>query len=415
MTATQITALILFVFTYLLISARPLHFLPLGRPAAALLGATLMVACGVVLPEQAYAAIDGNTIILLLAMMILTEHLEEAGFFQLAALWTFRIARSPRLLLFWLAMTSGVLSALFVNDTVCLLLTPLVVHVLGQTRLPRFPYLMTVATASNIGSVMTLVGNPQNMIIGSLAQQKGHGLDYVTFALHMVPVGLVCLGLHVLLLQWTFRKELAGPWEVAAAPPAAVNRRLLRRTLVVVAAVSVAFCLRLNPAWAALAGGCALMAWNRQHPPAAQVLARLDWSLLLFFCGLFVAVHGLETSGLKDVVWEHAGGLWQTSPLGQRVNLVWVSVVGSNVVSNVPFIKLVEGQMDRFANPRQMWMLLAMATTFAGNLTLLGSVANVIVLETSGEPVGFWQYFRVGLPVTLLSCAVGTALVLLLT
>ena len=415
MNGHAVLALGIFLITYLLISARRLQFLPLGRPAAALVGATLMVAAGVVTPDEAYTrAIDGNTIVLLLGMMIVTEHLEEAGFFQLAARWTFRVARSPRALLCWLAWTSGVLSALFVNDTVCLLLTPLVVSVLGQVNLPRFPYLMTLATASNIGSVMTLVGNPQNMIIGSLAQKAGHQLDYLTFALHMVPVGVVCLALHVALLLVLFRKQIPAAWEQKPAPVVKLNGPLLRRTLLVVAGVSVAFCLRLNPAWSALAGACVLFVWNRQHPPAGEVLARLDWSLLLFFGGLFITVYGLDVSGVNHSLWAWAGGLWDTGPLMQRLNLVWVSVVGSNVVSNVPFIKLVEGQMVRFANPEQMWMLLAMATTFAGNLTLLGSVANIIVMETSGEPVGFWQYLRIGLPATLLSCTVGTVMLLAL-
>jgi Na+/H+ antiporter NhaD/arsenite permease-like protein len=144
------------------------------------------------------------------------------------------------------------------------------------------------------------------------------------------------------------------------------------------------------------------------------ILARLDWSLLLFFFGLFVAVYGLEASGVTAYLWEQAGELWQTGPLAQKLNLVWVGVLGSNVVSNVPFIKLIEPQMGQLADPEAGWMLLALATTFAGNLTLLGSVANIIVMETSGEPVGFWQYLRLGLPVTVLSTVTGTGLLLLL-
>ena len=413
MTQHALTALVLFCITYAMISARRF---PLGRPAAGLIGAVLMVSFGIVSPDAACReAIDGNTIVLLLGMMVLTEHLREAGFFHLAARWTFQIAKSPRSLMFWLAWTSGVLSALFVNDTVCLLMTPLVAHVLVQGNLPRFPYLMTLATSSNIGSVMTLTGNPQNMIIGSLAQRAGHALDYPTFALHLIPVGCVCLMLHVWFLQWIFRKDLPAKWEVAELPPVEVNRRLLDRTLLVLLGVGVAFFLKWNPAWSALAGACVLFILNRGKPHATLVLEKVDWLLLLFFCGLFISVHGLKASGVTDHLWQQVGGLWQTGDRGQKLHLVWVGVLGSNVVSNVPFIKLIESQMRELADPVGGWMLLAMATTFAGNLTLLGSVANIIVLETSGEPVGFWQYFRVGLPVTLLSCTVGTGLLLLLT
>jgi Na+/H+ antiporter NhaD/arsenite permease-like protein len=411
-------ALVIFLFTYVLISARRLHFLPIGRTASALLGATLMVVLGIVTPEQAYTrAVDGNTIVLLLGMMIITEHLELAGFFNWSAGFAFRVARSPRSLLVWLAWTAGILSALFVNDTVCLLMTPLIVQILRQTQLPRFPYLMALATASNIGSVMTLVGNPQNMIIGSLAAKDG--LDYLTFAMYMIPVGIVCLAVHVVFLLWMFRRQLPASWDNRAVPAVALDRPLLTRTLLIVLGVCIAFCLRLNPAWAALAGACLLFVSNGKKPSAPDVLARIDWSLLLFFAALFITVYGLDVSGVKDLFWQYAGGLWDTGPLLQRLHFVWVSVLGSNLVSNVPFIKLIEGQMGNFgttaAELREMWMLLAMATTFAGNLTLLGSVANIIVMESSGEPVGFWQYLYVGFPATVISCVLGTALLLFLT
>jgi Na+/H+ antiporter NhaD/arsenite permease-like protein len=251
------------------------------------------------------------------------------------------------------------------------------------------------------------------MIIGSLAQQAGHGVDYLSFAVVMVPIGGICLAVHLLFLLWLFRHDLPAQWESSHDIDVQMDRPLLTRSLIVFGGVSLAFCLRLNPAWSALAGACVLFILARQRPPAGEVLARLDWSLLLFFAGLFISVHGLSTSGVKDQLWEAAGGLWDNPELVKNLNLVWVSVLGSNVVSNVPFIKLIESQMSQFANPAQAWMLLALATTFAGNLTLLGSVANIIVMETSREPIGFWQYFRVGFPATLLSCVLGTALLLL--
>lgn len=250
------------------------------------------------------------------------------------------------------------------------------------------------------------------MIIGSLAQKAGHGVDYLSFALHMVPVGGICLTVHLAFLLWLFRFDLPAQWERTPDSEVKIDLSLLMKSLFIFAAMSLAFCLGYNPAWAALAGACALFVLARQHPPTGEVLARLDWSLLLFFAGLFISVHGLATSGVNQQLWEAIDGLWETDDVLQNWNLVWISVVGSNVVSNVPFIKLIEGQMGHFAHPAQAWMLLALATTFAGNLTLLGSVANVIVMETSQEPLGFWQYFRIGFPATLLSCSLGTVLLL---
>jgi Na+/H+ antiporter NhaD/arsenite permease-like protein len=294
-------------------------------------------------------------------------------------------------------------------------MTPLIAQVLAEVKLPRFPYLMTLATSSNIGSVMTMTGNPQNMIIGSYAQRAGLPLDYPTFALHLVPVGLVCLALHVWFLQWLFRRDLPTTWEVAQLPEVEADRPLMRRTLLVLLGVGVAFCLKLHPAWSAMGGACVLFALNQNRPRAQLVLTKIDWTLLLFFCGLFIVVYALKSSDVTTKLWSHAGGLWRGSDLEQKLHLVWVSVVGSNVVSNVPFIALVEPQMSQLADPTAGWMLLAMATTFAGNLTLLGSVANIIVMETSGEPVGFWRYLRVGLPVTILSCVIGTGMLLVIT
>src|SRR5439155_18321197 len=176
-TQKEIVAIVIFCFTYLLISGRRLKVLPLNRPAAALLGAVLMVACGVMTPERVYRSVDYDTLVLLLGMMLLAAYLSLAGFFDWAAEWILRKAKTPRSLLLYLICTSGVLSALLVNDTVCLMLTPLVVAVMVRGKLPLPPYLLALAMSANLGSVATLVGNPQNMIIGHLS-----GIPFVRFS-----------------------------------------------------------------------------------------------------------------------------------------------------------------------------------------------------------------------------------------
>src|SRR5213592_19831 len=186
-TQRELVAVAIFVVTYLLISGRRLKVLPLNRPAAALLGSVLMVACGVMTPEQAYHAVDYNTLVLLLGMSLLSAYFYLAGFFDWAAEWVLKVGRPPQRLLLCLILTSGALSALLVNDTVCWMFTPLVVAVVVRGNLPLLPYLLALAMSANIGSVCTLVGNPQNMIIGQLSK-----LPFARFRSEERRVGKEC-------------------------------------------------------------------------------------------------------------------------------------------------------------------------------------------------------------------------------
>jgi Na+/H+ antiporter NhaD/arsenite permease-like protein len=411
-------AIAIFAVTYALISSRRLKIFRLNRPASALLGAVAMVVCGVVKIEDAYRSVDWNTLVLLLGMMLLSSYLQLAGFFELAADWILLRARTPQRLLWMLVFASGVLSALLVNDTICLMLTPLVVVVIVRGRLPLLPYLMALATSANIGSVMTLTGNPQNMIIGSFS-----GIPYARFLLDLAPAALLCLALDALLLLWGFRRVLAGARiETTAIEPARVNRPLLVKTLVCLALVTVAFFFDapirrhfgLNVAWIALAGASVAMVLARVD--THEVLKLVDWHLLLFFAALFVVIEGLRETQLPEQLYQSLRGVFGETATAQAWNLTWFSVAGSNVFSNVPFV-LVAGQwMRNFAEPELMWKVLALSTTFAGNLTILGSVANVIVVE-SAKPhieVGFWDYARLGIPITLITTVVGVVTLLAL-
>jgi Na+/H+ antiporter NhaD/arsenite permease-like protein len=199
----EVIAVIIFCVTYLLISGRQLKILPLNRPAAALLGTVLMVAFGVLTPEQAYRAVDYDTLVLLLGMMLISAYLCLAGFFDWAADWILRRAKTPHALLLYLIFTSGILSALLVNDVICLMLTPLVVAVMVRGRLPLTPYLLALAMSANLGSVATLVGNPQNMIIGHLS-----GIPFLRFSASLAPVALAGLVIQYVVLGVGFRKVL---------------------------------------------------------------------------------------------------------------------------------------------------------------------------------------------------------------
>lgn len=394
-----------FGFVYVLISGRRLKVLPLNRPAAALLGAVLMVVCGVMTPEQVYRSVDYDTLVLLLGMSLLAAYLDLAGFFGWTADRVLKVSRTPVRLMFGLTLVSGVLSALLVNDTVCLMLTPMVVAVVVRGRLPLAPYLLTLAMGANIGSVCTLVGNPQNMLIGQMSR-----IGFMDFSLSLIPPAVAGLLIQFLVLRWGFRRELEGAriqaGEVEVRP---VDRRLLGVTLVALMLVVIGFLLGFNLAWTALTGGALVMVLARRD--THEVLKLVDWHLLLFFAALFVVVEGLNGTGLPEQIYRAIGSVFGDTPGSQAVHFAWFSVLGSNVFSNVPFVLVAGRWIPEFADPDLMWRVMALATTFAGNLTILGSVANMIVVESARGhcEVGFWDYAKFGIPITLLSLCVGMA------
>lgn len=404
----EIAAIIIFAFTYLLISGRRLKVLPLNRPASAMLGAVLMVACGVMTPAQAYRAVDYDTLVLLLGMMLISAYLYLAGFFDASADWILRHAGTPRRLLGFLMITSGGLSALLVNDTVCLMLTPLVVAVMVRGRLPLPPYLLALAMSANLGSVATLVGNPQNMIIGTLSK-----ISFARFSLALLPVAVVGLAVAYGVLWWGFRRQLAqAVIHQPETPPRPMDRRLVFLSFLALGLVFAGFLAGTQIAWTALAGGALVMVLARRD--THEVLKLVDWHLLVFFAALFVVVEGFNGTGLPDRAYGLVQPMFGASATSQAWNLTWFSVVGSNVFSNVPFVLVAGKWIGRFADPTLMWQVMALATTFAGNLTILGSVANIIVVESArGQvEVGFWDYFKFGLPVTILSTLMGLLILL---
>jgi Na+/H+ antiporter NhaD/arsenite permease-like protein len=407
----EFRAIVIFAFTYILISGRRLKILPLNRPAAALLGAVLMVATGVITPEQAYRAVDYDTLVLLLGMMIIAAYLFLAGFFDWAADWILHIARTPQRLLLYLILTSGILSALLVNDTVCLMLTPLVVAVIVRGRLPLPPYLLALAMSANLGSVATLVGNPQNMIIGSHSN-----ISFLRFSAALLPVAIAGLAIQFVVLRYGFRKRLgAQPVVPAQSAPRALDRRLTALAFLVLSGVFAGFVAGLDLAWTALAGGTLVMVLARRD--THEVLKLVDWHLLVFFAALFVVVEGLNGTGLPNEIYSGMRHLFGTSETSQAWNLAWFSALGSNIFSNVPFVLVAGKWIPNFTNPELMWKVMALATTFAGNLTLLGSVANIIVVESARGhcEVGFWDYAKFGIPITLLTTVIGMAILLLIS
>jgi Na+/H+ antiporter NhaD/arsenite permease-like protein len=403
-------AIAIFGVTYALISGRRLKVLPLNRPAAALLGAVLMVATGVMTPEQAYRAVDFDTIVLLLGMMLIAAYLFLAGFFEWAADEILKIAKTPQQLLLYVTLASAILSALLVNDTVCLMFTPLVVAVVVRGKLPLFPYLMALATSANIGSVATLVGNPQNMIIGHFS-----GIPFLRFSASLLPVAAVGLAINYAILRFGFRNALKkAAISRENLPKPHVDRALFCKVCVVFVLVFVGFSMGFNLAWTALTGAALVMVLARRD--THEVLKLVDWHLLVFFAALFVVVDGLNETGLPSEIYERWRGVFGASVTAQAWNVSWFSVAGSNIFSNVPFVLVAGKWVSGFARPELMWKILALTTTFGGNLTILGSVANIIVVEAARGhiEVGFWDYAKYGIPITIASTVAGVAILVAL-
>jgi Na+/H+ antiporter NhaD/arsenite permease-like protein len=425
-----LTGATIFIVTYVLIAGRRLRFMPLDRPAGALVGAVLVVALRVLTPAQALGAIDGRTLLLLFGLMGMGTFLAEGGLLDRASRSIIAWARTPARLLGALIWGAGALSALVTNDAVCVLGAPLVVAWVRRHKLPPLPFLLALATASNTGSVATLVGNPQNMLCGALG-----GLVYREYLVHMVPVALAGLAVNHVFLAFLFRRQLrdarldldavapapsgepGGPEGSGGPARTPLLDRRSRFTVGVLVAVFCAYLVGANLAWTAVAGFTALLVVHRADP--TTFWGRIDWSVLLFFGGLFVVVEGLVASGAaawalaRVPIWTGAAG----GGLASYARTASIFLVGSNVVSNVPFILVVKGEMARLPDPRLAWELLAMASTFGGNLTLLGSVANIIVAER-GRVVGglkFWPYLRVGLPLAVVTTAIGTVWLLLVS
>lgn len=398
----MVVGLVVFAVTYVLISARRFQN-TLDRPAAALLGAVACVALGVLSPERALAAVDPNTILLLFGVMGMGAFLALDGFFEHLEERLSRAAGTPAALLGLLVWGAGALAALITNDAVCVLGAPLVARLIHKHRLPATPFLLALCSSANTGSAATLVGNPQNMLCGILG-----GLRYRDFATSMLPIAIASLVVNHGLLVWYFRTHLAGAkLNLGGAVATPIGARSWT-TLVVICATAVSYTLGTHLAWTSAAGFALLVVVHRRK--TSELWAHIDWPLLLFFAGLFVVVGGLAESGAPT--WFFAR--FPLASLGEGsaglAGLSALFLVGSNLVSNVPFILVIRDQMNTLPNPALAWTLLAMASTFAGNLTLLGSVANLIVAESAKEwgGLGFREHLRFGAPLALLTTALGT-------
>jgi Na+/H+ antiporter NhaD/arsenite permease-like protein len=399
-------ALAIFAASYVALGLGRVPGLRVDRTGVAIIGAAAMVVGGGLRWEDAVRSVDAHTLVLLFGMMIVAAYLRLSGFFSLVTMWAIRRARSPRGLLAAIVVAAGVLSALFVNDVVCLVLAPLVLAITSRLQLPAVPYLIALATAANVGSVATLTGNPQNMLVGSFSS-----LTYRGFLVREAPIALLGLGAVFLVVLAVYRRQLPDAFATTASVARyPVHYPLMIKTLIAVGVMLVAFLAGVPIALVAIAGAAYSLLTRRVKPD--KVYREVNWGLLVLFVGLFVLTGGLEQSGASEELGRWAARLGLHRP---AVLTVTAAVV-SNLVSNVPAVLLFKPLLAGFGEPDRAWLILAMASTLAGNLTLIGSVANLIVAEAAREArveIGFLEYCRVGVPLTIVTLLIGWAVLVL--
>eukprot|EP00741_Cyanophora_paradoxa_P019807 tig00021168_g19116.t1 len=490
-----------------------------------------MVVCTVISVEEAYAAVDGNTIALLFGMMVITARLEKEGLFDYFAHHMLRGCPNGWTLLWRISLAAAFLSAFLTNDTTCVFMTPMVVAACKMAKVPMGPFLICLATSANIGSACTPTGNPQNMIIHSFS--KLPFLGFVT----RIGLATVCgLAINLAVLYFTYRSVLLEPFAPAAsgcgngapgrprrgrggklldengmfayqthghssdpdlpridveapeagaradvqgdshldstekeAAPGALERELklvpapsvdvsdadaaaaprelstleliramprpvlLRRAAIalIILGVVVAFLAGAHLSWTSIAGAWALIVLDFRDP--APLFELVDWSLLMFFSGLFIVVRGFSATGIPVEVWDDLLPWVHLSTARGLCVFTLILLVASNVVSNVPTVLIVAPLMSSFqAYAARGWYQMAFITTVAGNFTLIGaararpamkperpwrSVANIIVAQRAKEHyvLGFWEYLRVGFPSTALVLLLGVIAIAVIT
>jgi Na+/H+ antiporter NhaD/arsenite permease-like protein len=396
---THSLAWIIFLISYGVFAIGRLPGTRVDRAGMAFIGAVAMFAIGALDGRSAIASLDYETLVLLFSMMVLVAVLHLEGFFE----WVTRqiVARfEPSHLLPGVIFSSGILSAFLVNDVVCLFMAPLILKVSKQMGRNPVPFLLALATASNIGSTATITGNPQNILIGSVSH-----LGYRDFLFHLGPIAVIGLFVDWGVLAFLCRKQLAEEVPVEEATGSKRGLTRLVAPMLITVGIIAAFLAGLNPALVAAAGAAILILIRSRL--LRRIYGEVDWSLLILFIGLFLIIGAAEHTRIAEALLHAA----------ERLNLHNLTIFSfavtllSNLVSNVPAVMLLKNLVPQFRNTHQFWLALAMSSTLAGNLTVTGSIANMIVVETVRPSVriSFKDYLAVGVPTTILTIAVGIA------
>ena len=402
----------MFVLTYSLIAVRKVNGRRIRTWTAAVLGGVLMLLLGVVTPSEAWDYINFEVILQLAGMMMLTASLQYCGFFEIVVDFLMRRFDGRRRFLSGVMAITACLSAVMLNDAVVLIFTPIVLRCCQRMRADPVPYMVGVFVSANIGSAATVVGNPQNALVASMA-----GIGFLDYSIRVIPLTVICMAVAMLMMSRmyggrldtgdaslsgeTFHTREVDKYRLCAVLAVTV-------TALVLFALSVPLGLRIYQIALAAGAVSLIIVLTDSMRAGGYVIRHVDWSILLFFTGLFVVIAGAVSSGLLDSMSELFGmGDGNVPSIGV---LSGFSTVLANLVSNVPSVMLIgqllpEGDMV-------LWITLAVTSTFAGNLTLIGAAANIIV-EDEGEKHGirmdFFRYLRVGIPIAVITIVIATA------
>jgi Na+/H+ antiporter NhaD/arsenite permease-like protein len=405
-----IKALLIFVITYTGIIFTRLPKINIDRPSAAFFGAVAMIVFGVLSFEEAIKAVDYNTIALLLGMMIIISTLQLDGFFSLIAQKTLAWSKTPMRLLVIITFVTGIASAFLVNDAVVLLFTPVIIAICKASDINPVPYLMAEILSSNIGSAMTITGNPQNMLIG-----MNSGIGYADFFAHLLPVSFLGMVVIIIIVRLFYRSQFANGMTITSSTKHfKYQYASMKFSVPIFIGVIICFFLgklfNLSIPIIALLGASLILIFGKIKP--SEIIKNVDWVLLLFFASLFIVVEGAVKAGLMDRFIQMKG---LSENFASITALHGLSLFLSQIVSNVPFTVMMLPVLKPLSSD-VLWLTLASASTLAGNATIIGAMANLIVIESAdkhGVKIKFWEFFKIGIIVTLLSFVISTVLILL--
>ena len=400
-----------------------------NRAIIALVGAGVMILVGVLDQAEAIRGVDFNTIGLLTGMMILVSISRRSGMFEFLAIWSAKKAKAhPAGILLLLQLCTAVLSALLDNVTTVLLIVPVTLAITRRLEVEPYPFLFAEIFASNIGGTATLIGDPPNILIGSLV-----GISFNQFVVQLTPVILVILALQTGFIHLFWGKNMGATPEAKSrvmamhAHDAILDRVLLVQSLAILGLVTLGFIfahqIGIEPATAAMLGAALLMYYdNKAHENEKasenihKTFSDVEWITIFFFIGLFIVVHGVEVGGLLGLL---ADGLVKATGGNLALSgyaILWASAILSAIVDNIPFvatmIPLIKGMAPAFGGPEAiapLWWCLSLGACLGGNGTLIGASANLTVAglaERNGVHFSFVKYSLYAFPLMLASIAV---------
>ncbi|WP_339322740.1 ArsB/NhaD family transporter [Paenibacillus sp. FSL W8-0194] len=407
-----ILAIGIFLVIYGFIIAEKIH-----RTIVAMIGGTLMVVLGIVDQETALHHIDFNTLGLLVGMMIIVGVTAETGLFKYIAVVAAKKAKGePVRILIALALITAVGSAFLDNVTTVLLMVPVTFSITKQLRVNPVPFLITQIIASNAGGTATLIGDPPNIMIGSAVKE----LSFMDFIVNLAPIAALVMAVYIPIFIFLFRKKIQTTNELKQTimemdeSELITDRGLLRKCLIVLGLTILGFfthqLLHLESATVALAGAFLLLLLTGEHM-MEEAFAKVEWTTIFFFVGLFVLVSGLIETGVIAKLAEQAIELTGGDLVTTSMLILWLSAIASAFLDNIPFVATMIPMIQEMghmgvSNLEPLWWSLALGACLGGNGSLIGASANLIVAGMSGKeghPIRFVQFLKYGFPLMLLS------------